>query len=280
MAHPMKDTAGNSSTKKFKSLTRDYGAADKSMFSTARGELVNGPQKDSGYGDEPDDATSSARSDRPRRSNPSNPIATYKRGGRVHEREKAEARADGGAVDRAKQYVKSTRGAAGTVEDVERATPGRAFGGGVISRARGGKTPKAPTTINIVVSPQKPAEANPALPPSGIGPVPPPAPGGPPPMGGPGAGGPPPGMPMPPGGMPPGGVPPGLMAAMGGRKRGGRVHADAKEDAAEIRSMVKPSALKRARGGGMTAGAESGPGRLQKTAVRARRQGGDKTAEV
>lgn len=255
MAHPMKDDAGNSSTKKFKSLTRDYGAANKSMFKPAPGTLANGPQEDPGYGAIPDDAVSNDRGDRPRRSSAANPIATYKRGGRVHEREKATARAEGGAV------------------------PGRAFGGGIMSRQSGGRTKKAPATaINIIVSPQAPAGANPALPPGGIGPTPPPMPKPPmgPPPGGP-AGGPPPGMPMPPGATPPG-MPPGMPPM--GRKAGGRVHDDAKEDAAQIKSMVKGSALKRAAGGRMTAGSESGPGRLQKTAIRARRQAGDKNAEV
>ena len=54
-------------------------------------------------------------------------------------------------------------------------------------------------------------------------------------------------------------------------KRGGAVksmkHDDAKEDRAMIKSMVKPSAIKRAAGGKvmMTAGSESGEGRLQKS---------------
>lgn len=297
MAHPLsKEIEGvTGHNAKLKRMTRDYGAANKSMYKVARGELENNPQEDPGYGAEPDDAVSKDRGDRPRRTSAANPIATYKRGGRVHEREKAEHRAEGGSVrplkplsDAFSDAASLSRKDAANAARVDRAdkeaesttkrilgsVQKRAFGGGVIQRARGGKAPKPATSINIIVSPQsKPDAGNPALPPTGVGPVPPPMPGGPPPGG-------PPGMPPPPGGMPPGGIPPGLMAAMGGgRKRGGRVHADAKEDAAEIRSMVKPSAL-RARGGRMTAGAESGPGRLEKTAWRAKRQAGDKTAEV
>lgn len=265
MAHPLsKDIEGvTGHNAKLKRMTRDYGAANKSQYKTARGNLENGPQKDYGYGAEGEGEASPARSDRTRRSSAANPIATYKRGGRVAERDKAEARAEGGAV------------------------PARAFGGGVIQRARGGKAgrAKAPTNITIVVAPQSPQGSNnPALPPEGTSPVPPPMPK--PPMAGPGGpGGPPggapggpPGMPLPPGALPPGGVPPGLMAGLG-RKRGGGVHSDAKEDAAQIKRMVKPAAL-RARGGRLTAGAATGEGRLEKAAMRAKRKGGDKTVEI
>jgi hypothetical protein len=68
------------------------------------------------------------------------------------------------------------------------------------------------------------------------------APGGPP--------GAPPGMPpRPPMAMPPGGVPPGMIPP---RKRGGRVHADAKQDKALIKETLKNEGLvppKRAHGG-------------------------------
>lgn len=267
MAHPLKGEVDKARSNrdaegvkghndKLRRMTRDYGAADKSMFKVARGELVNGPQDDPGYGAIPDDAVSNDRGDRPRRTSAANPIATYKRGGRVRDREKAEARASGGEV------------------------PGRAFGGGVISRARGGRSrAKGATHVNVII--QQPSGNTPVVPPPVIPPVgvggPPPAmkpPGAPPGVGGPPMGG----MPMPP---PPGLPPPGMIPP---RKRGGRIekHEDAAQDAAEIRSMVKPSALKRASGGSikMTAGSESGPGRLEKTAARARRKGGDKAVEV
>jgi hypothetical protein len=67
------------------------------------------------------------------------------------------------------------------------------------------------------------------------------------------------------------------------RKQGGRVvkkhhHDDAHEDAVQIKHMVKESALKphgsmRAAGGriGLTAGAASGEGRLEKEAAQRRR---------
>ena len=68
-----------------------------------------------------------------------------------------------------------------------------------------------------------------------------------------------------------------------GRRRGGRSHPDAAEDKSLVRKMVKPDALKhRAKGGSvqnlqlkgnrahMTAGSESGPGRLEKAHARKR----------
>lgn len=282
MAYPVKnaDYPGSSATKKFKALTQDYGAANKSQSKGAPGTLDNGPQKDYGYGTEGEGEASSARSDRPRRTSAANPIATYKRGGRVHEREKAAARAEGGAAPM--PVVKSETKTPPMEADTSANTPAilkgkqaRALGGGVIARARGGSVKKAPTTINIVVSPPQQAGANPALPPGGVGSAPPPMPK--PPMGGPGPGAGGPQMPLPPGAAPPG-LPPAAMAAMG-RKRGGRVHDDAKEDAAQIRSMVKPSAL-RAKGGavGLTAGAATGEGRLEKASSYARKS--HKTQEV
>lgn len=260
MAHPNKKEGVVGHNAKLKKMTEHYGAADPAMVKKAPGTLPNGPQEDPGFGVEGDAPV--ARGDRARRSSAANPIATYKRGGRVHDREKAEARACGGEV------------------------PARAFGGGVIQRARGGRSSKKGAThVNVII--QQPSGNQPVVPPPVVPPV---AMGGPPgmppkpPMAPPGAGGPPglpPGIGPGAGPMPPGLPPPGMMPP---RKRGGRIeHEDAAEDAAEIRSMVKDSALKkRARGGSikMTAGSESGPGRLEKTAARARRQAGDKNAEV
>lgn len=236
MTHPMKKEGVVGHNDKLKRMTRDYGAANSSMYKTAKGNLKNGPQKDYGYGTEGEGEASSDRSDRPRRSSPANPIAAYKRGGRVHEREKAEARAIGGGV-------------------------------GVVGRADGGRVSRKGTTnVNIIVAPQAPQAApGPVIPPTGIEPPKPPmAPPAPPPAGPEGPAGAPPGLagalgaggPMgglPPGAMPPGAVPPGLVP---GRKKGGRVHSDVKEDKAVIKSMVKDSALKpksRQFGGQLTA---------------------------
>lgn len=171
----------------------------------------------------------------------------------------------------------------------------------VDNRARGGRTggkKKGGTHVNIMIAPQhgQPGAAGP-MPVSAM-PTPAPMPGGPkPPMPGmppPGGGLPPGGGPpvLPPGAAPPGMVPPGLAPRppmIPPRKRGGRVvkkhhHDDAAADAAQIKHMVKQSALKphgsmRAAGGGimpkmgfaaggrvgLTAGAYSGEGRLEKT---------------
>lgn len=236
MTHPMKKEGVSGHNDKLKRMTRDYGAANSSMYKTAKGNLKNGPQKDYGYGTEGEGEASKDRSDRPRRSSPANPIAAYKRGGRVHEREKAEARAIGGGV--------------GVI--------GRAYGGSVNG---GGKSSRKGTTnVNIIVAPQAAQPVpGPVIPPTGIEPPKPPmaAPPPPPPAGPEGPAGAPPGLTgalggagpiggLPPGAMPPGAVPPGLIP---GRKAGGRVHSDAKEDKALVKSMVKGSALKRAEGG-------------------------------
>ena len=118
---------------------------------------------------------------------------------------------------------------------------------GAMMRKSGGRTKKGKTNVNVIIN---------TAPPQGTDMQPPPGqPGGQPspvmsPMGS-GAGL-PPGMGMPPGaGAPPppppgAGLPPGLMGAMG-RKRGGRT---------VIKSTVD-----------LTAGAGSGEGRLQKTAL-------------
>lgn len=301
--HPSKEEGVRGHNAKLKRMTRDYGAADKSMYKTARGNLENGPQKDYSYGAEPDEAASSDRSDRARRSTAANPIAAYKRGGAVRESQKARCRAEGGAVDsrkvvpmpvvpaRAKTAPMEGKGSEANKPEIIQGKRALSTGGSVISRARGGRlNKKGATNVNIIVAPQA-GNAGAVPPPV----VPPPGPPGMPAAAAPEAPkplmGPPPGPPggpggpgamagLPPGAMPPGAVPPGLSPM---RKRGGRVHPDAKEDKALVKDMVKPTAL-RARGGmvkvGLDAGAATGEGRLEKSAARARRQGGDKTAEV
>lgn len=280
MAHPNKDEGVKGHNAKLRRLTQDYGAANPSMNKLAKVDRIGkgGPQESVGFGVDADAAR--PRGDRPaRKSSAANPIATYKCGGRVRESAKARARAEGGGV-------------------IGGAVPMRAMGGRLegevgapgnpLPNAGNGRNRKGTTTnVNIIVAPQSPP---PPAPPMAGAPAlpPPPEPGpgaglrGP---GGPGAGaGPlavgPGGMPPLPGMVPPGALPPGLPQLP--RKRGGRVHPDAAEDAAQIRAMVKPSALKRARGGGvaLTGGSESGPGRLEKSAARSRRQRGDKSAEV
>lgn len=226
MAHPMKEEGVVGHNKKLKKMTRDYGAANKKMFKSAPGTLESGLQTNNyGYGTEGEGEASAARGDRSRRSQAANPIATYKTGGRVHEKHKAEVRAGGGSV---------------------------------IARARGGRIKKPATNITIMVAPQAPQGSNPALPPAGVGPVPPG--GAMPPPGPPGGPAPMAGGPIPP--LPPGMPPPGMMAP---RKRGGAVnHSDEAEDKELVKEMVKPGALKRKHGGKVLdgAGAESGPGRL------------------
>lgn len=140
--------------------------------------------------------------------------------------------------------------------------------GGAVARASGGRAKKkGATNVNVIVAPQgggaPPPVPPPILagPPPGAPPMAPKPPMGAGPMGGmPGAGPitpPPPGLP-----------PPGMVAP---RAKGGRVHADAKEDKALIEKTLRDEGLvrERANGGGltdihMTAGAASGDGRLQK----------------
>lgn len=143
--------------------------------------------------------------------------------------------------------------------------------------ARGGKVgKKGATTVNVVVAPQAPA-AEPATPPL---PMPPPAAAAPPPPM-------PPRPPMPMGGPPgmPPGMPPGIRKNGGrafakggavksgpaweeGRRNGTQVtHSAGKNDTAKI-SRTPPITKKRGgsvKGYPLSAGSDSGEGRLQKT---------------
>lgn len=151
--------------------------------------------------------------------------------------------------------------------------------GGAIARARGGRTKKGATNVNVIVAPQGGGDKPPM-------PMPPPMLAGPPPAAAmppkPPMGAGPMGMPPGAAGLPaapgaPGGMPPGLMPprAAGGRVRakGGRVHEDEAQDKALIEKTLKDEGLVRERAIGgrlpnqkhhMTAGAATGVGRLEK----------------
>ena len=257
MAHPHRKHAVDSHNSKLRAMTRDYGAGNAAMSRSApvdTGATI-GPDEDlPGFGE---GAAPANRADRAgRRTMAANPIATYNKGGKVRH---------------------------------------RAAGG------RAGK--KGATNVNVIIAPQGPQGAPPAAPlmppapPPGAAAMPPP--GLPRPPMGPAAG-----LPMAPGA--PGGMPPGLIPP---RARGGKVkHSDEKEDRALFNKMLKEKGIGKAAGGGaeitkslkeqgltrarggkvneaaignaklkgnaatihMDDGAMSGPGRLEKTAARAK----------
>lgn len=160
--------------------------------------------------------------------------------------EGAHGRKDGGAAKKADGGFMNFKG--------DPVTPGMKKGGktqsGRMQRKDGGRTKKAGTNVNIVITSGKPSapsmggpgmDAGPIKPPGGV-PIPMPPPGMPPmPMGG---------MPMPPPAPPIGGGLPGGMPPMA-RRAGGRIARSYKD---------------------MDAGAGSGEGRLEKSEIQKRKR--------
>lgn len=262
MAHPLKGDSSDSHNAKLRRMTRHYGSASgpanniKSPQEYMKGE---GPEDNVGFG--ADIEMARARGDRPaRKAASTNPLATYKKGGRV------------------------CAPAGKPAEVATRARGGRLHGKG-----------KGSTHVNVIVAPHSGAQTppvgaspSPALAALAGGSRPPvPAPAALPPVGGPPPGG---GM------MPPGGAPPMPMRAKGGKVG----HPDEAADKALINKMLKEKGLTKAKGGGvnedmiahsmkeqglhrrarggatkhhMTAGADSGVGRLEKIGIKAKDAG-------
>jgi hypothetical protein len=254
VAHPMKSDAANAHNAKLRSMTTHYGLASGPANNiTTPGERLKGEEGETNVGFGADSAAASAkRGDRPaRRAMAANPVPTYAKGGSVKKRDTG-----------------------GDVSPIEEANKDQALTckatGGVVARARGGRTKgkKGATHVNVIVAPQggQPPMAGPSpqlaglagmKPPMAPPMAPPPGAGAPPPMMPPGAGAPPGGPPMPPGMMP--------------RAKGGKVvmgeHPDAKQDKALIEKTLREEGLcRKARGGGlhMEAGAITGLGSLEK----------------
>ena len=281
MAHPMKKDSMESHGDKLRRMTENYGSAsgpNNNIAAPTNRFKQEGPEEHVGFG--ADSTKPRARADRRSRQQlVSNPVATYKKGGRVR-------RADGGPT-----------GSLPTTADspVEEANLNQS----ATNRARGGRTKhKGSTHVNVIVGgPGGMMRPPPVIPPGG--PMVPPAGAPPPPMMPPGAGMPPPGMagarPMPMAAGAPGGIPPGMIPP---RKHGGKVnHPDEAEDKKLIQKTLREEGLtrsdkpvkmglrERAAGGAVEgvmgpkgrlpnqkhhfdAGALSGEGRLQKIGER------------
>lgn len=260
MAHPHRKEASDGHNAKLRRMTEDYGAAsgpENNKLAPTNQFKGEGPEEAVGFG--ADSTKPRVRGDRASRQQIANPVATLKRGG-------VAKRKHGGALHQRHDHMAGDGSPLGSVS----------------KRAAGGRKGKKPgsTHVNVIVAGGAGAGGPGARPP--VTPVPPmlpaaaPAPmpkppmgAGPMPPGGPGMGGPP--LP-PPGTLPPPGIPP--------RKKGGRVHDDEAQDKELIHKVLRDEGLERsgrcehkgrATGGRlpnqkhhMTAGAATGPGRLEK----------------
>jgi hypothetical protein len=311
MAHPNKKAGTDSHNAKLERMTRGYGlASGPANNKTAPTNKFKGEGPEGSIGFGADSTQPEPGGVRQRRGAVANPVATLKKGGKAAKKY-AHGGAASGVVRLRRTHHEDGDGAAtgsagrgtghithGDGGPTGSAGPGRMgmskpkslFGGrgdgtptgSGHKRASGGRTKgKGHGNVNIIIDAggkgagpgaagvmpgRPPVTAVPPILPAGAPPaVPPPRP----PMGaGPMAGGPPGALPMAPGA--PGGIPPGLIPP---RKRGGRVHDDAKEDKALIKKTLKeeglkPAEHKHADGGSviqrMTGGALSGIGRLEK----------------
>ena len=311
MAHPNKKAGTDSHNAKLERMTRGYGLASGPANNRAAPTnkfKAEGSEDAIGFG--ADSTQPEPGGVRQRRGAVANPVATLKKGGKaakkyahgghvassgvVRLRRTHHEHGDGaptGSAGRGHGHVThgdgGPTGSAGPgrmgMSKPKSLFGGRGDGGPTGSghkRASGGRAKKGGRgNVNIIIDAggkgAGPAGVMPGRPPvTAVPPIlpagaPPAAPPPRPPMGaGPMAGGLPGALPMAPGA--PGGIPPGLIPP---RKRGGRVHDDAKEDKALIKKTLKeeglkPAEHKHADGGSviqrMTGGALSGVGRLEK----------------
>lgn len=261
MAHPMRKSSREGHNEKLKRMTEDYGSADAAANKLApvNDRMSEGGMDSVGFG--ADAAMAKPRGDRPaRKSAAANPLATYRKGGRVKHRD------DGGSVS--------------AIEAANKAQSESAPG-----RARGGRMKHKGTHVNVIIAPQggspapaaSPLAAMPPGAPGGLPPAPPKPPMAPPMGAGPG---------MPPGANPimagaPGGLPPGMIPprATGGRieetlKNEGLVRSDKQAKVRASGGAVEGITTHGLKGNAgkikMDDGSVSGPGRLEKVAARER----------
>lgn len=168
MAHPLKHDASSAHNAKLRRMTRHYGSASgpsNNRLAAVESLKDEGPEDNVGFG--ADYAAATARSDKPaRRAVAANPIATYKKGGKIAPVEIA-SRARGGRLKG------KGKGKGSTHVNVIVAPQGQPPGGGM---------PANPQLAALAASAgPKPPMGPPMAPPPGAG-APPMGPGGPPPM--------------------------------------------------------------------------------------------------